>query len=164
VHVLIGVHPLLQRVLPRREVIHPAFDRVFIASDGIHHERCGPAIVGERQHRRFAPRRLGAVLVDAAMQQHGGHAIVTVGEDVGLDDHGVARRAFDGIAAAVDVGCDVLDHHALPGVVWQWHDHVRAARGGAAGWRSGVAQGRGRLAGRSGFCGWGRHGWQRRCH
>ena len=43
-------------------------------------------------------------------KQFGYYRIVTVGEDVGLDEHLLAEGALDGIAAAVDLGPDRLDH------------------------------------------------------
>jgi hypothetical protein len=44
------------------------------------------------------------------MEQRHREPIVAVGEDIGLDDHGVADETLDGEAAAVDHRRHALDH------------------------------------------------------
>jgi hypothetical protein len=59
-------------------------------------------------HRDDAPLALTGV----SPQELGYHRIMTIGENVGLDQHLVADRALDRIAPAVDRGPDRLDDRA----------------------------------------------------
>ena len=59
----------------------------------------------ERLHRRLPP----AGLAGATIEQRRGELVVAVHEDVGADDHLVARRPFDGKPSRVDFRMQALD-------------------------------------------------------
>jgi len=95
-------------VAPGEESVDPRGDGVAIRSRRLRDEGPAPAVVADRDHRRFLPAR--AFL--APPQQKAGDRIVPVAEAVGLDDDALARDALGRESPAVDRRRDVLDHRA----------------------------------------------------
>src|SRR5688500_20190445 len=83
-----------------------------------------PAIVVDRSHRQLMPR----FLVIGSQLEHRVEQVVTFGEDVGRDEELVADDPLDGMATAIELRADTLDHDAAPradrlGIELPRHDH-----------------------------------------
>src|SRR5690242_18140338 len=93
-------------------MIDPSDHRVLVGPDIGHRKAAAPAIIDQRGHFEFAPRRDAAL----ARQQQRAQAIVPVGEDVGLDSHKVAGATFGREAPVIDARRDVFDNGAATAV------------------------------------------------
>src|SRR3569833_1760586 len=109
---------------PRGEVIYPGADAVVITAGALDMEAAAPAVVAHRLHRRLAPHRL----VRLAIEQHAGKDVETNGKRVGLDLDLFADRAFDGKAAAVDLGRHHNKHHTTTAVLLHGRGLLGATR------------------------------------
>ena len=105
---ILGFDASREIVAPGEEMIHPGGDRIAIATHRCGSEAGAPAIVAQRRHGRFLPRRL----ILAPPQQQAGERIVAVREAVGFDDDFIASNAFGGKASAVHRGGKAFDHRA----------------------------------------------------
>src|SRR5207247_9555371 len=85
-NVLAGRQAFGELAAPCLEMIDPGLDRVDVAAELGDRELTPPAVVAERRHWRLAPSRRSLVPI----AHDGGQGVVTVGEDVRLDDHGLA--------------------------------------------------------------------------
>ena len=99
---------LFDLVAPAREEVAPGNQRIVIMRVGIDDDRSAPAVVVEESHRHFAP----FLLVAAAKKEGGVDLVMTVAEDVGLDDEAVADRGLGRKAAPVDFRRYVFDRDA----------------------------------------------------
>ena len=55
------------------------------------------------------------------VQDLAGNLVVTVAEDVGLDDHGFTDNAFDGESSAINFGRNSRNYDALSAICWFEH-------------------------------------------
>src|SRR5688500_4770460 len=69
-----------------------------------------PAIVVDRSHRQLMPR----FLVIGSQLEHRVEQVVALGKDVGGDEELVADDPLDGVAPAIELRADPLDHDAAP--------------------------------------------------
>ena len=106
--VLAGINSLLQVSLPAAQVIHPTGDLITMFAHAVDLEFCAPTVIAQRPHRQLRPFRCAL----GSMQQHRGDGIVTVGEHIGFDTHGVARNSLDSKAPAVNLRCNFFDDDA----------------------------------------------------
>ena len=117
--VLVGGVAADEVVAPGQKGVDPADQLILIATELDGHEFTVPAVVAEQRHRRLGPVAAGGM----AVAQQAAQLIVAVGEDVRLDDHGLARRALDREPPVVDLWLHILDHD-------RFQRHVAARRAG----------------------------------
>ncbi len=98
-------------VAPAGEEVAPGDQSVAMARVLFDHGAAPPAVVVEEFHRRFAP----AGLATRANEERGVDLVVAVGEDVGLNDEGVADCSLRRKTAPVDLRGDRFDDEPARG-------------------------------------------------
>ena len=93
-------------MLPTAERIGPGFDGVFVNGLVVKGTNTAPAIVINKHHWRLPP----SALPDAPFQNRRNH-VVTVFENVRLNNEVFAHDSLDRIAAAIDQRLHVLDRN-----------------------------------------------------
>ncbi len=99
---------LLQVALPGEVGVGPAAHRVLVAPEALHRERRPPVVVAEEGHRDTLPIFFGMEFE----KKLGQDCVVSVSEDVGLDDHALAHHPLHGVATAIDLGLDRFNDDA----------------------------------------------------
>ena len=96
---------------PRGEEIAPRNQREAIAADRVERGDAAPAVVVDDAHRHFAP----VLAIGGAHEECGGDGVMAVGEDVRLDDEGLANQSLGVEAAGIDFRGNRLDGDAIGG-------------------------------------------------
>ena len=103
--VLVGIMLLDEVRAPGLKEIPPRLDRVDVARVVGERNASHPAVVVHVRHRRLAP----TPLVPLAIADAGADFLVPIAKDVGGNLQHVSHHPFDGMAAAIDLGLDLLD-------------------------------------------------------
>src|SRR5713226_4181667 len=125
VHVLSGLDAFGELAAPGLEGVDPGLDREAVPSQLGDRELGPPAVVAQRDHRHLGPVRLAVVPVpDDASER-----VLTVGDDVRLDGHLLARGSPGRKPPGVDFGRDRLDGDPSPAIDVRLGEAGRLSRG-----------------------------------
>lgn len=108
-NVLARRNPLHQVTPPASKPVDPSLYGVLVDAQLRHAELSTPTIVAKLGHRRYLP----FLVTGVAIQDPAGKFVVSIGEDVRLDNDLFSQHPFDGKAAGIDLGTNRFHHYAI---------------------------------------------------